>query len=128
MDDELARARKFLDLEDDWDGMGSKGYKEATWLRVKDFIMIYEYRCIFHDKTIVVPRIHKSSNGGFDLVWRARNVSMLANIPEGEISITAYGEKKGKPVKFLVEDKNLSDAKIALMTELAILGWLVENL
>ena len=36
---ELKESKRFLDLEDNWDDLGSKSYKLETWNKMKNFLL-----------------------------------------------------------------------------------------
>lgn len=80
--DRLERSRTMLDLEEDWDGEGSRGYEEATWRRAATLVVtasVAHYRRGGSD--VALPVITKGDDGSIDLQWRTPTRNILINVP-----------------------------------------------
>jgi hypothetical protein len=91
---EVERSRSILLLENDWDGEGSIGYAENTWLRATRFLecgaSALAERC---EVDLPVPRIGPGPEGSIDLHWHWPGRELLVNVPPTEDEpITFYGD------------------------------------
>ncbi len=92
----LAKSRDILDWPDDWDGEGSPGYKESTWIRVRDFLLATA-ESLWRDNGVLVPapRISAGPEGSFDIHWQSAGKELLINIPEDVTEpVTYYGDDR----------------------------------
>lgn len=93
----IVQSRQFLELEDNWDGEGSLGYSEQTWLRAADFVraqarLAREVFC----GSLAVPEIVGAERGSFDVLWKFDDISLLVNVPKDSAErATFYGEGTG---------------------------------
>jgi hypothetical protein len=87
----IVASRAMLDLGADWDGEGSPGYKENTWLRAIDFL-IGNALGLWEELSVAVPplKIGKGPGGSIDLHWRTPDRELLINIPPGQDSPADY--------------------------------------
>ena len=91
LNDCIKRSEQILQLEDDWDTEGSKGYKEETWKSTIDFLIDYATRIYkTHRQFIDIPRVHPGSNGSIDIEWDGDEYSLLINIAESSRIATFY--------------------------------------
>ena len=91
-------SRTMLELEDDWDREGSRGYAEATWKRATQFVSKHARwaweKC---GVRIDAPRIRPGPEGSIDLHWKTENYELLLNVPSnGEEPASFYGDDYGK--------------------------------
>lgn len=78
----IVASRAMLDLEVDWDGEGSPGYAEATWLRAVRFLLANALG--FYDDyglAVPAPKVGKGPYGSVDLHWRVPGRHLLMNMP-----------------------------------------------
>ncbi|HEY7036967.1 MAG TPA: hypothetical protein VH482_36900 [Thermomicrobiales bacterium] len=84
-------SRAMLDLPDDWDGEGSPGYREGTWLRAVEFAVgnalgFWEE----YGVAVPAPKLRKGPVGSVDLHWRGTDRELLVNIPSEETAAADY--------------------------------------
>ena len=93
---EINNARSVLELSDDWDGEGSKGYEESTFVQATEFVINYALWAWEKIGTIIdVPRILPGPDGTIDLYWKKDEYDLLVNIPEAPNTIVGfYGDDK----------------------------------
>jgi hypothetical protein len=98
----IERSKYILELLDDWDGEGSKKYKQETWDRAIQFLLRSTISA-WHAKRIVpkTPRIYHGPEGSIDVYWETPGRVLLVNFPESkEDSATFYGSTEtGSEVK-----------------------------
>lgn len=69
LNDCIKRSEQILQLEDDWDTEGSKGYKEETWKSAIDFLIDYATRIYeTHRQFINTPKVYPVPNGSIDIL------------------------------------------------------------
>jgi hypothetical protein len=93
----IEESRSLLELEDDWDGEGTRGYVEQTWQRVAAFLVRYatelwETHGVVADNVEVLP----SSEGGLAIDWRTGNRELLITVPEDPNHDATYYGDDGK--------------------------------
>src|SRR5580658_1862220 len=121
--EEIERSREILKLPEDWDGEGSVGYSEDTWVRVRDFVWnqakAYWER---HHRAIDCPRIEPGPNGRIDIHWKTNTSELLINVPVNrDESLSFYGDTKaGSHIKGSLKD---SDYKQAMWLWLQDESW-----
>lgn len=95
---EIEESKKILDLEKNWDGEGSIGYKEKTWNKMKAFLMkLAENYSKKYEFLIHTPFLNPGSNGAIDLHWQTNKFELLLSIPESdEVPINYYGDNYGR--------------------------------
>ena len=91
---EMEDSKRFLELEDNWDDLGSKSYKLETWIRMKDFLIKIIKDFYTHSSLILpTPYINPGKGGAFDLHWKTEHFEILLRIPEeDEVPISFYGD------------------------------------
>jgi hypothetical protein len=94
----IEESRTILQLEDDFDGMGSPHYSETTWQRAVLFVRLQweEYVRLFCEP-MPIPAIQPGPHGSIDVFWETLDFDLLVNIPpalnqEAEFS----GDRNGK--------------------------------
>jgi hypothetical protein len=92
----IVASRAMLALGDDWDGEGSPGYQETTWLRAVDFLVgsalgLWEEFGV----SAPVPKIRKGPAGSVDVHWRTTDRELLVNVPPGDGPADYYGDDHG---------------------------------
>lgn len=69
-------------LGDDWDGEGSSGYAEQTWIRACEFLLRNAVRLWQEDAVLVdFPAVLKGPHGSVDIYWKTDRYSLLVNVP-----------------------------------------------
>jgi len=91
---EINESKRFLELEDNWDNLGSKTYKIETWNKMKDFLLNITHDFYNRSSLILpVPYINPGNSGAFDLHWKTKNFELLLRIPEeNNVPISYYGD------------------------------------
>lgn len=91
---EVERSRSILDLGDDWDGEGSVGYLEETWLRAVEFLRCGAQALVESLRIeLPPPRIAPGPEGGIDLHWEWTGRELLVSVPaESAENLTFYGD------------------------------------
>ena len=91
---EMEDSKRFLELEDNWDDLGSKSYKLETWIKMKDFLIKIIKDFYNHSSLILpTPYINPGKGGAFDLHWKTEHFEILLRIPEeDEVPISFYGD------------------------------------
>ena len=94
LNDEIEKSKYILDLKEDWDGEGSKGYKGSTWERAVRFVLEYFLWSMNEfGRTIEPPKIYHGPDGSIDILWKYPKYRILINIPEDQdIPATIYGD------------------------------------
>lgn len=87
----IEQSRSLLDLEDDWDGEGTRGYAEETWRRAMDFLVRYatvlwEQRGVATEDVEILP----DTDGALAIDWRARGRELLIRVPEDPTQDASY--------------------------------------
>jgi len=96
--EEIRASKQILSLKENWDGEGSPGYKESTWIRTVEFLANYALR-IWREFELIIdtPIISQGPEGSIDIYWKTNDYDLLVNISENpESPATFYGENKGK--------------------------------
>jgi hypothetical protein len=78
----LQGSRALLELGDDWDGDGTRGFSEQTWRRVADFVargttQLLERNGIVTEDIEVMP----ASDGALGIDWRTATRELLVTVP-----------------------------------------------
>jgi len=92
--DEINESKRFLEIEDNWDDLGSKSYKLETWVKMKDFLVKFG-RDFYNSSSLIlpVPFVNPGKTGAFDLHWKTKNFELLLRIPEeDDVPISFYGD------------------------------------
>jgi hypothetical protein len=111
--DEIEDSRCILDLNDDWDGEGSEGYKRSTWSRAIRFLCSNAERVWVNTGDVVsTPDITPGPRGSIDVHWRLPDRELLINFPADESKPGRfYGDdgNKGTPIEGELEpgDSNM---------------------
>jgi hypothetical protein len=111
--DEIARSRSLLELEADWDGEGSPGYKHETWRRAVDFaVRVATNAWSMFGARIDSVDIVPGAEGSIGLEWRSPGHELLINIPDDPNEEAPYYGDDGhgrQPTKgsLIVEKPNL---------------------
>ncbi|KKN00377.1 hypothetical protein LCGC14_1138350 [marine sediment metagenome] len=92
--DEITESKRFLELEDNWDDLGSKSYKLETWVKMKDFLLKFAQDFYSRSSLILpVPYINPGKASAFDLHWKTKSFELLLRIPEEHnVPISFYGD------------------------------------
>lgn len=87
--DAIEKAKYMLGYKDNWDGEGSAGYKENTFLKTIKFLieLAKDVPAIFP-----TPNIYHGPNGSIDIYWKEENMNLLINVLENNDTATFYGE------------------------------------
>lgn len=110
--DAIKSSRSILDLEDDWDDEGAKGYQRSTWLRAITFLVeASEWSWEVLGEVVPTPKINPGPDGSIDLDWSLPGRELLINIPEnGDQPAGFYGDdgNLGSPIegKFNADESN----------------------
>jgi hypothetical protein len=94
---ELNKSKYILELNDNWDNEGSKGYKQNTWMTMATFLIKAAQK--LYDQGIIIdtPRISNGPDGSIDLYWKKRDYYLLINIPNDiNEQSTYFGEDASK--------------------------------
>lgn len=101
LDDAIESSRTILDIQDNWDNEGSRGYSEETWHRATSFVRDIAAR-FFNTTTrfrIEPPTITPGPDGSIDVRWVSPKRSILINFPADEnASADFFGHDKGQDV------------------------------
>lgn len=99
----LASSRPMLDLQQDWDGQGSPGYREATWRRAADVLLGSVLRLWLEcGATTPAPKVRKGPWGSIDFHWQTPTRELLINVPADPTEpADYYGDDGvgGQPIK-----------------------------
>jgi len=87
-----------INLQDDWDGQGGKGFSEELWQNVIDFLLLIYIKLHAEDLeppfSLVLPNV----DGSLDIDWETESFELLINFPpDSEELIHIFGEKMGSP-------------------------------
>lgn len=90
---EIQESKYILDLADNWDDEGSKGYQLSTWQRATSFLSNLSAKAWDSFRvTIDAPKIYHGPDGSIDVFWKTDKYQILANIPEDpSLPATFYG-------------------------------------
>ncbi|SRR6266508_4889465 len=84
---------RLLDMDDNWDNEGSKGYTRPTWERSATFLMKMVEWANLLDRHLPVPMVAPADEGSIDLYWKTPNRRLLINFPAAKDQpATFYGE------------------------------------
>ena len=93
----IESSRWILDLEDDWDELGSSKYSESTWQRACNFLVQqarFSRRVLGGE--LPSPRIQPGPAASIDMHWKMERFELLVNIPsDPSKSATFYGDDYG---------------------------------
>jgi hypothetical protein len=114
----IRAARALVDLGENWDGEGGRGYSLETWKRVKKFLVSH---ASVARSPLPVPAINPADQGSFDVFWRLSDRQLLVNFPEDEFApITYYGQNQQG-------DNTISGRITAGKKRLDLVAWLTQN-
>lgn len=97
LQEEIGRARKILELGDDWDGEGSPAYTEDTLDRAAAFLTTHseQFRRLY-SLHLPVPKISPGPDGSIDIHWKRQSWELLVNIPaDAKEMAVFYGDDYG---------------------------------
>ncbi len=108
-----------INLQDDWDGQGSKGFSEELWQNVIDFLLLIYIELHAEDLEAPFPLVLPNVDGSLDIDWETESFELLINFPpDPEELIHMFGEKMGSP-------KNELDVRINReLASLVVSEWL----
>jgi hypothetical protein len=94
---EIDRAKKILELTDDWDGEGTAPYSKASLDRAINFLSAHSIKgyalCSYYPPA---PKIGPGPNGSVDLHWKRKTWELLVNIPADDAQMAVfYGDDYG---------------------------------
>lgn len=92
----IQKSTKIVNLKDNWNGLGSKGYKKETFMNAINFLIRYT-NWIWDDRlyAIPAPKILAGSDGAIDIYWKSKNFDLLITIPEHPKNVAYfYGDDK----------------------------------
>lgn len=114
-------SRNILELEDDWDGEGSRSYLIETWTRATEFLRLYALRSWERHGTIIdAPRILPGPDGSIDIHWKSGLHELLVNIPVDPT----------KPASFYGDDYGIARIEgtfDSFTFNLGLLSWLTDH-
>jgi len=92
--DVIKASEYIVDLKDNWDDEGSKGYKSETWLNAINLILTYSVWIKENRFTIISPpQIYEGPEGSIDILWESKKYRLLLNVPEDKnLPISFYGD------------------------------------
>jgi hypothetical protein len=105
----INKSRSLLELKDNWDGEGSVGYAEATWLRARNFLMRNAVRLYqSQKKSFDPPEFEPGPNGSIDLHWKTDARELLVNVPaDPQETISYYGDDRVEDTENAIRGKNI---------------------
>ena len=78
---EIEKSKYILNLKDDWDEEGSKGYGSKIWEKAILFLCnLYEDFLIYKNPSLI-PKIFHGPDQSIDLLWENKEMHLLINIP-----------------------------------------------
>ena len=97
---EIESSRRILELPEDWDGEGGRGYSKAAWDRAVRFVIetarAWQLALGFASP-IPVPQVLPAGNGSIDIHWKEEGFELLVNVPaETNAPASFYGDDYGK--------------------------------
>lgn len=109
----INNSRSLLELEDNWDGEGSVGYDESTWLRARNFLMRNAVRLYESQKKCFdPPEILPGPKGSIDLHWKTEARELLINVPaDSQETISYYGDDTAENTENAIRGKNIESSK-----------------
>lgn len=117
----IEKSRYVLDLEKDFDGMGSEVPSPETWQKAVRFVAEYaNWLFDLFGKKMVVPKIYHGSAGSLDVYWENERFNLLINIPPQQGSATFYGDNyQGQVTEGRFDTENFQQA---LLPDLSLLS------
>lgn len=114
---EIGDSRRLLDLGDDWDGAGSPGYVEETWVRAVDLLIsiVAELSDEYAIRTDFVE-IMPGSHGSIDFEIRLPSCRLFFSVPPSNET----------PVRYFGEDSKKRNSVKGTFDAGADLGWLMQ--
>jgi hypothetical protein len=92
----IEQSKYILELGDNWDGEGSRGYAFETWRRATEFLRDFALGAAAGGHSLEAPTIGHAHDGSIDLLWRTKTYRLLINVPAGDGFIaTFYGDDYG---------------------------------
>lgn len=89
--DEVADSQSLLELEDDWDGEGSPGYREQTWQRAIALLLAIASRLQETPHLrLSAAEIMPGSYGNIDFELRTSDRMLLCSVPPDQESPVRY--------------------------------------
>lgn len=80
----IDKSKYILDLSDDWDDEGAKGYSKSTWILAIGFLLRYLKQLnIDFNINPIVPKIYHAPNSSIDILWETSTCRILINIQDG---------------------------------------------
>lgn len=95
---EIQKSKYILDLADNWDDEGSRGYQMSTWQRATSFLFKLSLKAWESFRVAIdAPKIYHGPNGSIDMLWKTDKYQILANFPDDpSLPATFYGNDSGK--------------------------------
>src|SRR5207249_3186795 len=79
----IAQSCHILEMSDDWDGEGSRGYRQETWTRAISFVRASaEAYMRLTSRPLPAPRISHGPDSSIDILWRSGAREVLINVPD----------------------------------------------
>lgn len=92
----IEQSRSLLQLEDDWDGAGTRGYAEQTWHRVVEFLVRYATALWEQHRTVTESlEILPDTEGALAIDWRTGNGELLITVPDNPAQEASYYADNG---------------------------------
>ncbi len=92
----IQESRTLLDLKDDWDGEGSRGYAASTLERATEFLLTNVLSLWKSQRAYVpAPVIGPGPDGSIDINWQFTARKLLVNVPaDADKPATFYGSDR----------------------------------
>jgi len=100
IEDSIEVSKTILQIDENWDGEGSRKYAESTWKRAIRFVQDSAIPFIIrHRKQIQPPKISAGPDASIDVRWTSEKRTLLINFPEDENTPPDFfGHDKGQDV------------------------------
>jgi len=104
---EIEKAKKILELTNDWDGQGAESYASDTFDRAITFLAAHSDFLKQFGLALPVPHIGAGPNGSIDLHWKSASWELLVNVPADMTKMASfYGDNYGvQKIKGSVDPK-----------------------
>lgn len=79
-----------LDLDCDWDGKGSPGFRRQTWERAKGFVVEAAHLLWQHGLELPIPEVMPGSRGAIDIQLNHPGCTFLLRIPANTVDLVEY--------------------------------------
>lgn len=116
LEQEIIKAKKIIELPDNWDDEGAEKISEKTFeMAVKFLTNQSEKMELQENLSIPVPRINPVPDGSIDLFWKTDNYELLVNIPVSPNPIASfYGDDYGKiTIEGTINLNNVNDCLLS---------------